>query len=169
MTCPAEIQLTLGSLLLPSPLSPSQDSGGQGSLPSCSVPRSPEFQARGHPRNHSDQAFLPLAEETGPRRSSHLPGGRVSTPIPPWPLCRLTLHKAPPSPPPPHQERGPVGPDRCIERRGGRKLLLNIKNPLKQRAFLYPSPTGLEKKERLSLRSHFQSESYHLITTRRKL
>lgn len=29
MTCPAEIQLTLGSFRLPSP---SQDSGGQGSL-----------------------------------------------------------------------------------------------------------------------------------------
>lgn len=124
------------------------------------------------------QLLLFLAEETGSKRRSDLPkvagltdsrAGHAGAPQPSLPLSTWPQHGA----------DFPVTSCLLCGALGGQigafqgvgevKLLLNIKNPLKQRAFLYPSPTTLREKERLSFRSHFQSESYHLITMRRKL
>lgn len=62
MTCPAEIQLTLGSLVL---LSPSQDSGGQAPAQLLCAQDLRIWGARGR-KDHLNQALLFLPEETSP-------------------------------------------------------------------------------------------------------
>lgn len=52
---------------------------------------------------------------------------------------------------------------------GKTSLLLNAEKTPRNKGLFVPLPHHARKKERLSLRSHSQSESHHLITMRRKL
>lgn len=97
MTCPAEIQLTLGSLFPPSP---SWASGGRPGRQSCSVLRIPESQALGVGVGEVGDPDL-----FGPDRNSDLP--KEAEPE------EAQLNTPPTPPPPPLEVPSPLPPPRC--------------------------------------------------------
>lgn len=171
MTCPTEIQLTLGSFRLPSP---SQDSGGQGSLELlCSQdPRLSDLGQGGGMRGGGEgrrgtESFEPIPSFSGwrshPRKKQGpAPGGRQSQgtaelcvppppqPYAPSPLSRLGPCKAAcPLPP----ARCPLGTrevhlKECLGLGGGEQKASSHSDSPETKGFFVPLPHPARRERR---------------------